>query len=123
MRLPRARFTVRRLLVAIAALAIIFGALAGLRRRAEILKRTSFLYSVEANRWEILLVDRSVTTAESGEILDMVHWHDDVAARYTRAASSPWWPIGPFPLKPPTPALRPELAKKYHQGRYPWPPY
>jgi hypothetical protein len=46
-------------------------------------------------------------------ILDKVHWHDAMAARYERAARSPWLPIEAALPAPPAPEVPAELAAKY----------
>src|SRR3954463_5796760 len=90
MPVPRVRFTVRRMMMAVAGVAILLGLAVGLRRRAERFKRLSFLQSVDANRWENLLLDRSLDDALTSAILRQVHWHDLMAAEYDRVARSPW---------------------------------
>jgi hypothetical protein len=124
MRVPRLRFTVRRMMVAVATVALLLGVGIGHRRRAEHLKRVGFLHSVEANRWEMLLVGRNngMDHALAEAILDRVHWHDARAASFERAAGSLWQLVEQAPPMPPKPVLPPKLAAGYTRGRFPWPP-
>jgi hypothetical protein len=122
MPVPRVRFTVRRMMMAMAVVAILMGLAVGLRRRAERFKRLSFLQSVDANRWENLLLDRSLDDALASAILEQVHWHDAMAAKYDRVAQAPWRLLEPPPPIPRTPDLPAPVAAKYTRGLYPFPP-
>jgi hypothetical protein len=113
MRLRRLRFTVRRLMTAAAVVALLMATGVGLQRRAAHLRRLSFLQSREANRWELLLTEISVNGPPASAILNKVHWHDSMAARYERAARSPWLHIEAAPPPPPMPDVPAELATKY----------
>ncbi len=113
MRLPRVQFTVRQLMIAAAAVALLMATGVGLQRRAAHLRRSSFSQSREANRWEMLLTESSVNVPLASAILDKVHWHDAMAARYEQAARFPWLPIEVAPPAPPAPQVPAELATKY----------
>jgi hypothetical protein len=114
MRVPRVRFTVRQLMIAAALVAVLMAVGVGLQRRTAHLKRLSRWQSGEANRWELLLTESSVNGPLASAILDKVHWHDAIAARYERAARSPWLPIEAFPPAPPIPEISAELAARYN---------
>ena len=114
MRVPRVRFTVRQLMIAAALIAVLMAVVVGLQRRTAHLKRLSLWQSGEANRWELLLTESSVNGPLASAILDKVHWHDAIAARYERAARSPWLPIEAFPPAPPMPEVSAELVAKYN---------
>ena len=100
MRWPRVRFTVRQLMIAAAAAALLMATGVGLRRRAAHLRRLSLTQSREANRWELLLTESSVNGPLASAILEKVHWHDAMAARFERAARSAWLPIEAVPRPP-----------------------
>jgi hypothetical protein len=114
MRLSRVRFTVRLLMIAVAAVALLMACGVGLQRRSVHLRQLSLLQSREASRWDLLLTERSVNNPLASAILDKVHWHDDMAARYERAARSRWLPIEAGRSAPIAPELPAELATKYH---------
>jgi hypothetical protein len=105
MRCRRMRFTVRRMMIAVAVTAVLLGIAAKVERRAARFRRLSFLQSVEANRWDRLLADPAMKNSAASAILEKVHWHDDMAARYARAARFPWLPIDDRPPAPHTPEL------------------
>jgi hypothetical protein len=86
MRLPRVRFTVRRLMIATSLAALLMAIAVGLQRRAAQLRRLSISESREANRWELLLTESSVNGPLDVAVLARVRWHDAMAARYERAA-------------------------------------
>jgi hypothetical protein len=114
MRMPRVRFTVRQLMIAAAVVAVLMAAEAWLQRRTAHLKRLSRMQSGEANRWELLLTESSVNGPLASAILDKVHWHDSMAARFERAARSPWLPVEAAHQAPPVPEVSAELAAKYN---------
>jgi hypothetical protein len=102
--------------------AILMSLAVGLRRRAERFRRLSFLQSVDANRWEDLLLARSLDDALATAILDQVHWHDAMAAKYDRIAQAPWLLLEAPPPIPRIPDLPAPVAAKYTRGRHPFPP-
>jgi hypothetical protein len=55
-------------------------------------------------------------------VLNKVHWHDAMAARYERAARSPWLPIEAVPPAPPVPEVSAELAARYNLSNNSAPP-
>jgi hypothetical protein len=80
MRLPG--MTARRWMIAVAALAVVFGLLATLQRRRE---RFRHLAS------EYLSASRAVYT--DGYDVSMQGYHADLAAKYRAAAERPWLPV------------------------------
>jgi hypothetical protein len=100
-------------MIAAALAALSMAAMVGLQRRAADLRRLSFLQSREADRWERPLAEKSLNERLASTILDKVHWHDATAARYERAAQSPWLPVEGAPPAPPAPELPAEMGTKY----------
>lgn len=90
MRLPRVRFTVRRLMVAVAVVGLLFG-MADRSRR----------FSAIADLYGGYRVQASVTTPE--EIRQLKEWNAYRKAfylKYRRAARYPWLPIESDPPEP-----------------------
>jgi hypothetical protein len=102
MRLPRVRFTVRRLMIAVAVVGISIGCAVG--------RRTAFLARAEGHRvrsgvfvyhnadgtslWEIVGRDGSrISEARRS-------YHKDMLWKYQRAARYPWLPVWPDPPEP-----------------------
>jgi hypothetical protein len=110
------------MMIAVAVVAVLMGIVAALERRARHFRRLSFLQSVEANRWEMLLGDEPMDESLASAILQTVSWHDDMAARYARTARTPWTFVEPARQEPPTPELPASVAARRVRGRYPWPP-
>ena len=122
-RVPRVRFTMRQLMIAAAVVAVLMAAGVWLQRRTAHLKRLSLWQSGEANRWELLLTESSVNGPLASAILEKVHWHDAMAARYERAARFPWLPVETDLQPPPVPEVSAELAAKCNlSGRPETPP-
>jgi len=113
MRLPSVRFTVRRIMVAVAIMAVFFGAADGLRRR-----RGSF--GQQARKWQrmasaeyiaSLSVVQHTTFGPSPLELRISEAHYQLAdhywalkEKYERAASAPWIPVEPDPPAPEWPS-------------------
>ena len=99
MRVPRVRFTVRRMMVAVAILAVLMGGMLGAWRRQERFMRLSRAHSAKAGWLEMeAFGPRSVMNrAERSAAMNAVHWHDAVAWRYRHAASRPWLTVEPDP--------------------------
>jgi hypothetical protein len=82
MKLPRPRFTVRRLMVMVAALAIVLGILTALQRR-----RVRFRHLAA----EYFSASKAVYTGPDD--LTMEEYHADLALKYKAAADRPWLPV------------------------------
>jgi hypothetical protein len=100
-RLPRARLTVRRLIVAVAVVGIAFGSSVVLWRRAEKFRRLAADHGMqrvrvkdgqEGSMWFKLDGDTS-SPARDG-------WRRALAEKYDRAARYPFLPVGPDPPEP-----------------------
>jgi hypothetical protein len=91
LRLPR--ITTRRLLILVAALAVILGILTTLQRRRERFRRLALEY---------FSASKAVYTGPDD--LTMQGYHADLAAKYKAAADSPWLPLEPD--LPPTDGIR-----------------
>jgi hypothetical protein len=109
MRRPRVRFTVRRMMVAVAIMAVFFGAADGLRRRRESFgqqaKRFARKASDEYNA--SMSVGRHATFGPSPLEMRISQAHYQLAdhysalkEKYERAASAPWLPVEPDPAAP-----------------------
>jgi hypothetical protein len=97
MRIPRVRFTVRRMMIAVAIVALALSFFVWNRRMA----RLSMEYDMQ-----------SLTYRGSGgprprfpvpipsPLTDRERWEDEMAARYRRAARYPWLPVAPDSPQP-----------------------
>lgn len=80
MRLPRFRFTIRRMMIGVAMFGVVFGASDMMRRRDYYLGRYAF-HSVTAGKREA-----------SGDV-QAARYHRRRAYEFSRAARYPWLPI------------------------------
>ena len=114
MRLPRVRFTVRRLMVAVAVLGLLFGAEVT-RRRWEYNWLMANFHANEERRMRLLLSGGWVTeTDEAGTrqkirmgrnierepVQRRLMYHVVIGDRYQRAARRPWLAVAPDLLEP-----------------------
>jgi hypothetical protein len=129
MRVPRLRFTVRGMLIAVGFLTILCGMTVGLWRRHVSFKRLADEYAeksysemakgfrVQLARW---LTDGEVRMGE--EHFRLKHYYDEMQAKYERAAARPWlsvepdrpppeWPEG-VPRSEPQSNVEPPNARK-----------
>jgi hypothetical protein len=103
MRLTRVRFTVRRLMVAVAAAGAMSAAVAAIRARSERFRSLAEYHAARVAMWSRgsegryrVWVDwrgERVSRAASG-------WHADLAGKYERAARHPWLSVAPDPPEP-----------------------
>ncbi len=104
MPLPRVRFTVRRLMVAVAIVAAVLAGLEALRMRRAEFQRVSVLHRrhlLTLGRWELLdpVAQRADEEAQArGD--PRKSWHLHLADKYRRAARYPWLPVAPDPPEP-----------------------
>jgi hypothetical protein len=96
MRLPRVRFTVRRLMVAVAVVGVMLGAWGWLeRRRARFEERMQFWYhQVEHPAYSDPKWHGSVTLSPRDKL------RARLAEKYRRAARYPFLPVAPDPPEP-----------------------
>ena len=97
MRLPRVRFTVRRLRITVAIVGLVLaGVIDARRRRERFLRIADFHERRSPNGYAgFYLVPLSPTD----------EWHDQMGQKYRRAAARPWLPVAPDPPAPcPEPA-------------------
>jgi hypothetical protein len=130
MRLPRPRFTIRRMMVVVALLCLILGpGVEGLRlielvhfyRQAAINARdaakgfrntaTALAVHQKGLRTEDVKIRRWLHTAEE-KWIEYAEYHQELAPKYDRAARHPWIPID-FSYDPPE---YPPFSPDWHQG-------
>jgi hypothetical protein len=115
MRLARVRFTVRRLMVAVAAVAAIITAILGAVERQERLKRIWLGYELEREDLIDNLDMYLLLTAAKGEsseeklqaarpIAEFDRYLTQMAEKYHRASARPWLPVYSDPPPPPRPS-------------------
>jgi hypothetical protein len=106
MRLPRVQFTVRRLMAAMAVLALVLAVADQLRRRRE-----SFQQRAEACRQKVSAAYMGEQAARITNRFDhdprttaayyqLVEYYDALRVKYKQAATGPWWFVGPDPPEP-----------------------
>jgi hypothetical protein len=116
MHLPRPRFTLRRLMVAVAIVAIIIGVVVeGERRRARFRELAANHYE-RGMRWFVLFggesdYQRNMMQLWEERVGPTVEYHATLRDKYEQAARYPWLPVGADPTAPPEPATS-----------YPWLP-
>ena len=103
MRLPRPRFTVRRLMVAVAIVGVLLGASLGLQRRRGWLQGLSERHQVRAQLCEVNKfigeIDRKPAAWIAKNHARFEH-HLAMMRKYERAARYPWLPVTPNPPEP-----------------------
>jgi hypothetical protein len=89
MRLPRPRFTVRRLMVAVAitAVATYMGMVAW---RIETYAMRADAHARHLNSGHSFIYDST----------DLIQWHERMRLKYENAARNPWFPVAPDPPEP-----------------------
>jgi hypothetical protein len=85
MRLPRVRFSVRGMMLAVAALALVLGAAAWVTERGARFTRLRHYY--------VTLVGRELASA--GYYTDRAHWAHRLELKYENAALRPWATVDP----------------------------
>jgi type II secretory pathway component PulJ len=111
MRVPRMRFTVRRMMVAVAIASMLLGLSVeisarlcqrALRLRAEAdrhiawLARRGLERAADCAYWHPSATDGPFERASEKSVL----WHIQMAENYIFSAHSPWWPAPPDPPEP-----------------------
>ena len=92
MRLPRARVTIRWIMVLIALVAVLLFGVVILQRRAHFLSRADY-HARRAEQIRDSYVERSVPLA-------VEEYHESMAKKYEQAARHPWAEIEPYPPAP-----------------------
>jgi hypothetical protein len=89
MRLPRPRYTVRRLMVAVAIIAV--ATYAGI-----------VVWRIETYAMRADAHARHLNSGHSFEYdsTDLIQWHERMRLKYENAARNPWLPIAPDPPEP-----------------------
>jgi hypothetical protein len=96
MRVPRVRFTVRRMMVAVAMLAALLAIGAGLQRRQARFERLFSYHRGLAGPMIIHSFDPGSPTSKTAS----GRWHWDLSMKYADAARRPWLPVAPDPPEP-----------------------
>jgi hypothetical protein len=107
------RFTIRRMMVVVAVVCVLFGTTAGLLRRRSWLQRRAEYYGREASR-ELMMgmtITRAATFSPSpmelrmqDAYLELSDYYAALELKYKRAALHPWLPVGPDPPPPAWPS-------------------
>ena len=116
MRVPRVRFTVRRMMVAVAVMAVVLTATVQLRQRRE-----SFEQRAEECRRKVSAVYMDEQSARVGNRFNydprttaayyqLVEHYDALRLKYEQAAARPWWFVGPDLPEPVWPKGVPRLS-------------
>jgi hypothetical protein len=103
MRLPRPRFTVRRLMVVVAILALALTVYAGIERRRARLQRVAQHHWEKAAANSVVQADANRTIYRASASLrnrQLAHYHVNLAYKYANAARYPWLPVAPDPPEP-----------------------
>ena len=112
MRPPRVRFSLRWMMAAVAAVAMVAAAGEGLRRRRESFERRAEFFaqkvgdeimaeqSFRGNHRTVNMGDDPRTTAAHYQLVDH---YDALRDKYSRAAARPWLSVAPDPPVPPWP--------------------
>jgi hypothetical protein len=98
MRLPRVRFTVRRLMVAVAVAAIVFAACIWMHTRAVRFRRAAQSYREQLTEY----MRRPTARRRGHHIPDrrVVRYYVGMAEKYEYAGRHPWLPVAPDPPEP-----------------------
>jgi hypothetical protein len=94
MRLPRLRFTVRRMMVAVAVVGILLGTMTV--RRGHSLRLATYHQGQVKRLYDQYGEAENFFGRASGGIL----WHSELQWKYERAARYPWLPVEPDPPEP-----------------------
>jgi hypothetical protein len=113
MPLPRVRFTVRRMMVAVAVIALVMGTVEGLRRRRESFQRRAKMFaqkvSVAIMDEQIYRMNRRSNRPGSMFYYDnrtsvaydqLVEHYDTLRLKYEQATARPWLFVAPDPQEP-----------------------
>jgi hypothetical protein len=90
MRVPRIRFTVRRMMVAVAIMAVLLGLFGWMDRRAGLFRERRDFHRVH---WSAIDEGFEVEAPPAA-------YHRAMAEKYRIAAERPWLPVAPDPPEP-----------------------
>jgi hypothetical protein len=97
--MKRPRFTVRRLMLAVAAVGLALGLCATCRSRSE--RFHASMMSHESRAMELLdNVQPDADAASLRRLSARIAWHEVMWAKYEHAAGHPWLPVWPDPPEP-----------------------
>ena len=101
MKLPRARFTVRRLMVVVALAATVMGSVTYLKRRSVQFRAIYLKQAFKAEEWHYLW-GKLETRRDSRSVNPFTKYkfHNFMAEKYDLAARRPWLPVNPDPPEP-----------------------
>jgi hypothetical protein len=99
--MPFARVTIRRLLLLVAAVAVVLGILVGLQRRSDRFRRRAAEYAAAIHRVYFADVEGRDGMDWTASVAD---YHADLSSRYAAAAKRPWLPLESEP--PPEDSIR-----------------
>jgi hypothetical protein len=104
MRVPRVRFTVRRLMAVVAVLAVLLGAGAEVVRLARLAEdyrqRAKYFVAAEDVRNLTVAAERMVDPGAARKPDRIAAHYAQLRRRYERAAARPWLPVAPDPPEP-----------------------
>jgi hypothetical protein len=107
MRLPRVRFTVRRMMIAVAVLALLLAIAASLLRRSLAYQRAASLHRDAAMECAQSLgkiptgnYDLRTELRHNNLMLRRMEWHFNVRAHYLSVVRRPWIAVEPDPPYP-----------------------
>jgi hypothetical protein len=98
---PRVRFTMRRMMVAVAVMAVAMGTVEGLRRRRASFQRRALECGekTSAVAWAMQLArfnNRWTDDQRTDTAYDQLYDHyEALRVKYEQAAAHPWWFVGP----------------------------
>jgi hypothetical protein len=99
MRIPRVRFTVRRMMVAVVIAAIPLAITGDLFRRSVAYRRVAALHETAAVECGMAL--KGARGTDIGRLLPgRISWHARMYAKYHEAARRPWLRVEPDPPEP-----------------------
>jgi hypothetical protein len=97
MRLPLVRFTVRRMMVALAVMAVVMGIIEGLRRRRDSFQRRAIECAQRVSagimdEQSARITNRFNHDVRTGSAYNqLVEHYDALRVKYEQAAARPWW--------------------------------
>ena len=96
MPIPRPRFTVRRLMIAVAVVAVLLGVVVGLKRRSDRFRAIALRYAAK-HKEDRMAYD---VVADEGRFLRRYDYHLSMQRKYEMATERPWLPVPPDPPEP-----------------------